>query len=275
MSPMEQSDGGADQVRTGAIAGFATGMFSVPEGMAYAQLAGVPPVYGLYSGVVATFVAALTTRTVLMISTLTASISLTTGSILESADIVGDDVPGALFMITLLTGGVMLARPPRRRRRPTRGRPTSAGSTRRDARTGARRDRRRRPIVPDCRRRKHVGCRGTGTGSAARRLECVSCRGVREQQVCPVLDRAGARSRVPDPMDCRGAAGDDGGTGVRDPGPTERRDRRRRRTPHSVAAQSPIGSGHSGLEAGSTAVRRTVASSLRLTLGTTIRCRQR
>lgn len=106
---LERADPGTDRIRDGAVAGFATGMFSVPEGMAYAQLAGVPPVYGLYSGVVATFVAALTTRTVLMISTLTASISLTTGNILESADIVGDDVPGALFMITLLTGGVMLA----------------------------------------------------------------------------------------------------------------------------------------------------------------------
>jgi SulP family sulfate permease len=34
--------------------------------MAYASLAGVDPVYGLYSGMVATLVAALSTGTILM-----------------------------------------------------------------------------------------------------------------------------------------------------------------------------------------------------------------
>ena len=45
------------------VSGFATGFFSIPEGMAYAQIAGVNPVYGLYSGMVATLTAALTTGT--------------------------------------------------------------------------------------------------------------------------------------------------------------------------------------------------------------------
>ena len=57
-------------------AGFSTGLFSIPEGMAYATLAGVNPVYGLYSGMVATFVAAMTTGTILVISTLTSAIAL-------------------------------------------------------------------------------------------------------------------------------------------------------------------------------------------------------
>jgi hypothetical protein len=43
-------------------------------------LAGVNPVYGLYSGIVATMVASLTTGTILMISTLTSAIALATGS---------------------------------------------------------------------------------------------------------------------------------------------------------------------------------------------------
>ena len=50
------------------ISGLATGLFSIPEGMAYAQLAGVNPVFGLYSGIVATIVSSLTTGTVLMLS---------------------------------------------------------------------------------------------------------------------------------------------------------------------------------------------------------------
>jgi hypothetical protein len=37
-------------LRSDVVSGFAMGLFSIPEGMAYAQLAGVNPVYGLYSG---------------------------------------------------------------------------------------------------------------------------------------------------------------------------------------------------------------------------------
>jgi len=62
-------------LRSDVVAGFSTGLFSIPEGMAYAQIAGVNPVYGLYSGMVATLTAALTTGTILMISTLTAMAS--------------------------------------------------------------------------------------------------------------------------------------------------------------------------------------------------------
>ena len=58
------------------ISGLATGLFSIPEGMAYAQLAGVNPVYGLYSGIVAVIVSSLTTGTILMMSTLTSAIAL-------------------------------------------------------------------------------------------------------------------------------------------------------------------------------------------------------
>ncbi len=47
------------------ISGLATGLFSIPEGMAYAQLAGANPIYGMYSGIVATIVASLSTGTIL------------------------------------------------------------------------------------------------------------------------------------------------------------------------------------------------------------------
>ena len=42
------------------VAGFTTGLFSIPEGMAYAKLMGVNPVYGLYSSMAAPIVASLT-----------------------------------------------------------------------------------------------------------------------------------------------------------------------------------------------------------------------
>ena len=89
------------------ISGLATGLFSIPEGMAYAQLAGVNPVYGLYSGIVATIVASLSTGTILMMSTLTSAIALATGSVLQNAGIQDSQMPAALFTITFLVGTIM------------------------------------------------------------------------------------------------------------------------------------------------------------------------
>ena len=91
------------------VAGFSTGLFSIPEGMAYAQLAGVSPIYGLYSGMMATLVAALSTGTILMISTLTSAIALSMGSVLDSAGIDATSNPNAIFTITLLVGANMFA----------------------------------------------------------------------------------------------------------------------------------------------------------------------
>jgi hypothetical protein len=62
-------------LRSNLVSGFATGLFSIPEGMAYAKLAGVNPVYGLYSGMISTIVASLTTGSILMIGTLTSAIA--------------------------------------------------------------------------------------------------------------------------------------------------------------------------------------------------------
>lgn len=99
---------GRDTLPSGLTAGFATGLFSIPEGMAYAQLAGVNPLYGLYSGLAATLVAALSTGSILMISTLTSAIALSTGSVLQTAGIGDDQMPAAMFTITLLSGAVMV-----------------------------------------------------------------------------------------------------------------------------------------------------------------------
>ncbi|MCP4166857.1 MAG: SulP family inorganic anion transporter [Chloroflexi bacterium] len=89
------------------IVGFSTGLFSIPEGMAYASLAGVHPVYGLYSGMVSTLVAALSTGTILMISTLTSAIALSTASALSMAGVDANANPNALFTITFLVGVTM------------------------------------------------------------------------------------------------------------------------------------------------------------------------
>ncbi|MGW8251059.1 MAG: SulP family inorganic anion transporter [Anaerolineales bacterium] len=89
------------------ISGLATGLFSIPEGMAYAQLANVNPIYGMYSGIVATIVSSLSTGTILMMSTLTSAIALATGSVLQTANVQSSQMPGALFTITFLVGAIM------------------------------------------------------------------------------------------------------------------------------------------------------------------------
>jgi len=88
--------------------GFTTGLFSIPEGMAYAKILGVNPVYGLYSSMVAPIVAGLTTGTILMVSTLTSAIAICTGSVIQQAGIDVTHHPSALFAITFLVGAIML-----------------------------------------------------------------------------------------------------------------------------------------------------------------------
>jgi sulfate permease, SulP family len=82
-------------LRPDIVSGFAAGLFSIPEGMAYAQLAGVNPVYGLYSGMISTIVASLMTGTILMISTLTSAIAFSTASVLQVAGITSSQMPAA------------------------------------------------------------------------------------------------------------------------------------------------------------------------------------
>jgi len=94
-------------LKSDVVSGFATGLFSIPEGMAYAQLAGVNPLYGMYSGIVATLAASLSTGTILMISTLTSAIALSTASVLQAANVQDSQMPAALFAVTFLVGVMM------------------------------------------------------------------------------------------------------------------------------------------------------------------------
>ncbi|WP_456787826.1 SulP family inorganic anion transporter [Cellulomonas sp. P5_C5] len=87
--------------------GLVTGLFSIPEGMAYANIGGFNPVVGLYSGVVSTIVGSAFARTVLMVTTLTSAIALSSASVLAGAGLDPHD-PGAIATLTLLVGVVML-----------------------------------------------------------------------------------------------------------------------------------------------------------------------
>ncbi len=88
--------------------GLMTSLFSIPEGMAYASIAGVNPIYGLFSAMGATIVSSLTTSSILMISTLTSAIAISTKSVINVANFESSTIPEALFTLTFLIGVVML-----------------------------------------------------------------------------------------------------------------------------------------------------------------------
>jgi SulP family sulfate permease len=90
------------------VGGFVAGLYSVPEGIGYASLAGVSPMLGIYSGMVPVAVAAAATGSVLMMSTLTSAIALTMGGILDEAGYTGGQVTQAVVTMALLAGLIMV-----------------------------------------------------------------------------------------------------------------------------------------------------------------------
>jgi SulP family sulfate permease len=90
------------------IAGLVTGLLSIPEGMAYANISGFNPVLGLYSGMLPTLVGSVFARTVLMVTTLTSAIALSSQSVLKEAGLDPTDLHN-IATLTLLVGLVMAA----------------------------------------------------------------------------------------------------------------------------------------------------------------------
>ena len=89
-------------------AGLVTGLFSIPEGMAYAAIGGFNPVTGIYAGVVPTILGSFFARTVLMVTTLTSAIALTSQSVLSGAHLDPKDA-GNVATVAVLAGIIMVA----------------------------------------------------------------------------------------------------------------------------------------------------------------------
>jgi len=89
------------------FAGLVTGLFSIPEGMAYASISGFNPVAGLYSGMLSTVLGSVLARTVLMVTTLTSALALSSRSVLTAAGLDPGD-PSNVAALTLVVGVVML-----------------------------------------------------------------------------------------------------------------------------------------------------------------------
>ncbi|MDE0545747.1 solute carrier family 23 protein [Microbacterium sp. C7(2022)] len=89
------------------VSGFVTGLFSIPEGMAYASIGGFAAPLGLWSGVIPTIFGSVFARSVLMVTTLTSAIALSSQSVLADAGLQPDDI-GAVATLTVMVGVVML-----------------------------------------------------------------------------------------------------------------------------------------------------------------------
>jgi len=76
-------------------------MVSIPEGMAYALIAGVDPIYGLYAGMLTVLVGSLFASTKLMVITLTNAIALI---VADNLGFLGDDMVRGIATLTLLIG---------------------------------------------------------------------------------------------------------------------------------------------------------------------------
>ena len=111
MAPSKPPDKGTEKRNStvgNLVGGFVAGLYSVPEGIGYAQLAGLNPMLGIYSGMVPVAIAAAATGSVLMMSTLTSAIALTTGGVLESAGISSAQTSQAAFTLALMSGLAMV-----------------------------------------------------------------------------------------------------------------------------------------------------------------------
>src|SRR5439155_6572186 len=86
------------------MAGLTVAAVAVPQAMAYAQIAGIPPQYGLYTAIVMTGVGALFASSRLLINGPTNAISIAVLSALVAFS--EDDRVRALILLTLLVGAV-------------------------------------------------------------------------------------------------------------------------------------------------------------------------
>jgi SulP family sulfate permease len=87
------------------MSGLTVALVSIPEGMAYAIVAGVDPIYGLYTGMVTTIVASLTSSTSLLVVTLTNALALVTADAI--AGLGGTPDITTIFTLTFLVGLIM------------------------------------------------------------------------------------------------------------------------------------------------------------------------
>jgi SulP family sulfate permease len=109
LSPILNLDYSWEEGHRDLIAGLTVAAISLPEGMAYAVIAGVDPRFGLYSSIVLTMIAAIFGSSSHLITAATSAISLVVFSVLAFFD-PDDSVEAvqALFLIGVMVGTIQI-----------------------------------------------------------------------------------------------------------------------------------------------------------------------
>lgn len=95
-------------LRPDLIAGLSVAMIALPQSMAYAQLAGMPPIYGLYSVIVPTLVGALFGSSSFLVTGSSNATSLATAGVL-AVYLALPEYPEYAFLMAVLSGLVRMA----------------------------------------------------------------------------------------------------------------------------------------------------------------------
>lgn len=85
------------------LAGLTVALINIPNGMAYALLAGVNPLYGLYSAILTPIVAAILTGSVFMVVTISNEMALVTAGVIDDLGLQIGQIR-VVFMLMLMVG---------------------------------------------------------------------------------------------------------------------------------------------------------------------------
>lgn len=108
--PVWYPDYSASEARGDLLAGLTVGVVLVPQGMAYAVLAGVPPIYGLYASLLPLLVYPLIgTSRHLAVGVNAVSMVIVAAGVARVAEPGTGTYVGLVLFVTLLVGAVMLA----------------------------------------------------------------------------------------------------------------------------------------------------------------------
>ena len=99
---------GGRGLRHDLVAGLNVAAVAVPQAMAYALIAGVPPQYGLYTAVVLAVLGSLFGSSSHLITGPTNAISLVVFSAIAALGVTGEDHMEAVFLLALLAGGLQV-----------------------------------------------------------------------------------------------------------------------------------------------------------------------
>ena len=102
-------ESGASAWRGDLLAGVTTGILSVPQGIAFALIAHVPPEHGLYAMIVPTIVAALIRSSPFLVTGATNTSALVVGSLVGSFALGREQAVPMMLLIVLLMGVIQIA----------------------------------------------------------------------------------------------------------------------------------------------------------------------